>query len=67
MEALTGRKMFSVSDKMAAILKPLQLLEMRIGRTEVKYDELNQQRFFADAKSLIQRSVHTDLIPKFTL
>ena len=67
-EALTGRKMFSASDKMASVLRPLQLLEMRIGETECKYhnnsdnqsDEgknLDRHKFFEDAKSLIQRYV----------
>ena len=34
-----GRKMFSATDKMANILKPLQLLEMKLGPTEIKYYE----------------------------
>ena len=62
-EALTGRKMFSASDKMASILKPLQLLEMRIGETECRYHAVENQadgrvdrhKFFDDAKDLIQR------------
>ncbi len=31
--------MFSATDKMANILKPLQLLEMKLGPTEIKYYE----------------------------
>ena len=62
-EALTGRKMFSASDKMASVLKPLQLLEMRIGETECRYQtienegdgKVDKHKFFADAKNLIQR------------
>ena len=61
-EALTGRKMFSASDKMASVLRPLQLLEMRIGETECRYHAMGDQedgkidrhKFFADAKHLIQ-------------
>ena len=65
-EALTGRKMFSASDKMASVLRPLQLLEMKIGETECRYHNnlenqseegksLDRHKFFEDAKSLIQR------------
>ena len=62
-EALTGRKMFSASDKIASVLKPLQLLEMRIGETECRYQaiesegdgKVDKHKFFADAKNLIQR------------
>ena len=65
-EALTGRKMFSASDKMATVLRPLQLLEMRIGETECRYHStlenqgddgksLDRHKFFSDAKNLIQR------------
>jgi len=46
--------MFSVTDKMASVLKPLQLLEMKLGATEIKYDERNQLTFFLHAKDLIQ-------------
>ena len=61
-EALTGRKMFSASDKMASVLRPLQLLEMKIGETECRYHALEDQdnckidrhNFFADVKNLIQ-------------
>ena len=61
-EALTGRKMFSASDKMASVLRPLQLLEMKIGETECRYHEIenhenckiDKHKFFADAKNLIQ-------------
>ena len=54
-EAISGRKMFSASDKMASVLRPLQLLEMRIGETEIKYHDASKQKFFADAKDLIQK------------
>ena len=33
--------MFSATDKMANVLKPLQLLEMKLGLTEIKYHERN--------------------------
>ena len=67
-EALTGRKMFSASDKMASVLRPLQLLEMKIGETECRYHNtlenqgddgksLDRHKFFSDAKNLIQRYV----------
>ena len=52
-EVLSGAKTFSATDKMASVLKPHQLLEMRMGSTEIKYDELGQQTFFTHAKDLI--------------
>ena len=52
-EVLSGTKLFSATDKMASVLKPHQLLEMRLGSTEMRYDELLQPKFFADAKDLI--------------
>jgi hypothetical protein len=36
--------MFSATDKMANILKPLQLLEMKLGPTEIKYYEQNMNQ-----------------------
>ena len=56
-EALTGRKMFSATDKMASILKPHQLLEMKLGPTEIKYDEMDQLGFFGNARDLIRMYV----------
>ena len=45
--------MFSATDKMASVLKPHQLMEMRMGSTEMKYDEGGLQTFYVDAKDLI--------------
>ena len=52
-EVLSGTKMFSATDKMASVLKPHQLVEMRMGFTEMKYDENGLQSFYVDAKDLI--------------
>ena len=52
--------MFSATDKMATVLKPHQLVEMRLGSTEIKYNESQQDTFFKDAKNLISRYVHPD-------
>jgi len=52
-EVLSGTKMFSATDKMASVLKPHQLLEMRLGSTEMRYDEAGLLVFFNDAKDLI--------------
>ena len=57
-EVLSGTKMFSATDKMASVLKPHQLVEMRLGSTEIKYHEIQQDSFFKDAKDLISRYVH---------
>ena len=47
--------MFSATDKMATVLKPHQLVEMRLGSTEIKYHEIQQDEFFKHAKDLISR------------
>ncbi len=49
----SGRKMFSATDKMANVLKPLQLLEMKLGPTEIKYHEQKQ--------NLVKLSLHVQL------
>ena len=54
-EVLSGTKMFSATDKMATVLKPHQLVEMRLGSTEIKYHEIKQDTFFKNAKDLISR------------
>jgi hypothetical protein len=54
-EVLSGTKMFSATDKMASVLKPHQLIEMRMGSTEIRYDELGQQLFYTHAKDLIKK------------
>eukprot|EP00093_Oithona_nana_P008383 08383.XXX_325436_327840_1 [CDS] Oithona nana genome sequencing. len=59
-EVLSGTKMFSATDKMASVLKPHQLVEMRLGSTEIKYHEIQQDSFFKDAKDLISRCLDED-------
>ncbi len=36
-EAATGSKLFRAGDKLASVLRPQQLLEMRSGETEVTF------------------------------
>ena len=38
-EVLTGRKLFQAGDKLAAVLRPSQLLEMKLGDTETVWAE----------------------------
>ena len=54
-EVVSGTKMFSATDKMASVLRPHQLLEMRLGTTEMRYDEAGLLAFFNDAKDLINK------------
>ncbi len=53
--------MFSATDKMANILKPLQLLEMKLGPTEIKYYEQNMNQVNSlklIARKLLGRRFH---------
>jgi len=59
-EVVSGTKMFSATDKMASVLRPHQLLEMRLGTTEMKYEEAGELTFFNDAKDLINKCLHED-------
>jgi len=59
-EVFSGSKMFSATDKMASVLKPHQLLEMRLGATEMQYHENGHQIFFNDAKDLIMKCLDED-------
>ena len=36
---MTGRKLFQAGDKLAAVLRPSQLLEMKLGDTETVWAE----------------------------
>lgn len=52
--------MFRAGDKFASVLKPLQLLEMRVGETEIEYAEKNHSEVFEAAKSLIKECLRED-------
>ena len=52
-EALTGRKLFQTGDKLASVLKPAQLLEMKIGKTEAAWAKKGHQQIFSLIKDLI--------------
>merc|ERR1712228_386222 len=59
-EVVSGTKMFSATDKMASVLRPHQLLEMRLGPTEMRYDEAGLLAFYNDAKDLINKCLSED-------
>lgn len=59
-EVLSGTKMFSATDKMASVLRPHQLLEMRMGTTEMRYEESGLLAFYKDAKDLIIKCLSED-------
>lgn len=52
-EVLTGRKLFQTGDKLASVLRPSQLLEMKLGKTEVAWSENGHDMLFAQVKDLI--------------
>ena len=49
-EVLTGRKLFQVGDKLSCVLRPAQLLEMKIGDTETLWTDLGHDQLFHDVK-----------------
>lgn len=59
-EALTGRKLFQTGDKLASVLRPSQLLEMKLAETETAWAEKGHQQIFSLIKDLIQRCIKGD-------
>ena len=49
-EVMTGRKLFQSGDKLASVLRPSQLLEMKLGDTETVWTEQGQAAAFAMLK-----------------
>ncbi len=43
------------SDRLASVLAPYQLVEMRSGEAEAWFSERGEQRAFAEAKALVVR------------
>ena len=59
-EVLTGRKLFQVGDKLASVLRPAQLLEMKMGDTELLWSEMGHGSMFRLFKDLILQCIRTD-------
>ena len=49
-EVLTGRKLFQAGDKLASVLRPAQLLEMKLGDTEAMWAEQGCGDMFSEVK-----------------
>jgi len=65
-EVLTGRKLFQVGDKLSCVLRPAQLLEMKIGDTETLWTDLGHDQLFHDVKDLIIRCISEDPSQRIT-
>ncbi|XP_071749496.1 serine/threonine-protein kinase Kist isoform X2 [Lepeophtheirus salmonis] len=59
-EVFTGHKLFKTNDKMVSVLKPHQLVEMKLGPTEISYDESGKNDVFQQVKDLIIRCLESD-------
>ena len=59
-EVLTGRKLFQVGDKLSCVLRPAQLLEMKIGDTETLWTDLGHGEMFKVFKDLILHCISSD-------
>ena len=59
-EVLTGRKLFQVGDKLSCVLRPAQLLEMKIGDTETLWNDLGHGEMFKVFKDLILHCISSD-------
>ena len=52
-EAMTGHKLYQTGDKLATVLRPAQLLEMKLGGTEIAWTERGDGSMFTQLKDLI--------------
>ena len=59
-EALTGRKLFQTGDKLNSVLRPSQLLEMKLGDVETVWTEKGHRTLFALIKDLILSCIRSD-------
>jgi len=59
-EAVTGRKLFQTGDKLASVLRPSQLLEMKLGETEVAWSDRGEEQMFIQLKDLILNCISED-------
>ena len=65
-EVLTGRKLFQVGDKMASVLRPAQLLEMKLGDTEAVWTDKGHHNMFHLFKDLILLCITSDQSNRIT-
>eukprot|EP00090_Calanus_glacialis_P005566 TRINITY_DN14311_c0_g1_i2.p1 TRINITY_DN14311_c0_g1~~TRINITY_DN14311_c0_g1_i2.p1 ORF type:complete len:221 (-),score=46.21 TRINITY_DN14311_c0_g1_i2:299-961(-) len=65
-EALTGRKLFQTGDKLASVLRPGQLLEMKLGETEVAWTDRGDEQMFIQLKDLILNCIKEDPSSRIT-
>ena len=56
-EVLTGHKLFQVGDKLASVLRPSQMLEMKLGDTEARWADRGQRDLFTYIKVSIGSSI----------
>ena len=65
-EVMTGRKLFQAGDKLASVLRPSQLLEMKLGDTEVLWAERGQGKMFRLFKDLILQCIRRERKDRIT-
>ena len=65
-EVMTGRKLFQSGDKLTSVLRPSQLLEMKLGDTESVWAERGQANMFRLLKDLILQCIKTDSRQRIT-
>ena len=65
-EVMTGRKLFQSGDKLASVLRPSQLLEMKLGDTEAIWAGRGQAKMFRLFKDLILQCTRTDSRERIT-
>ena len=63
-EVFTGRKLFQSGDKLASVLRPEQLLEMKLGDTETVWTEQGQAAAFAMLKVRLDVTLWTVYFPQ---
>ena len=45
-EALSGHKLYQTGDKLATVLRPCQLLEIKLGNTEIIWSDRRERQTF---------------------
>ena len=65
-ECLTGRKLFQAGDKLASVLRPSQLLEMKVGEAEAAWAKQGQKELFILVKELILQCILVDRDTRIT-
>ena len=65
-ECLTGRKLFQTGDKLASVLRPSQLLEMKLGEAEAAWAKKGQKKMFLLVRELILQCIRIDKDTRIT-